>query len=231
MYDALCLITDAANCSTVDFSCSRSEFYIALRQKLLFTSYAQSSLLSIIIPAKHKLKFSFFYTCHLYRYYNFMQSLYRNALGKQALLKWWHGDGGMLDYSNPEAVSWWHTQMDKVRWGEEVASLSSYSPRFLPLSLPLLPSASSPLPLLAFSFFPPSPFPLTLPPSHTPHSLSLSLLSLSPPTSSSSFSSLPIIFSLCPLPTSFASSPLSFFLPSFPPLTFPSSLPCSSSLT
>lgn len=26
----------------------------------------------------------------------------------------WHGSGGLLDYSNPEAVQWWHQQMDLV---------------------------------------------------------------------------------------------------------------------
>ena len=26
----------------------------------------------------------------------------------------WHGSGGLLDYTNPEAVQWWHQQMDLV---------------------------------------------------------------------------------------------------------------------
>ena len=39
----------------------------------------------------------------------------RNVLGKPAMVKWWHGTGGFLDYTNPDAVSWWHSQMDKVR--------------------------------------------------------------------------------------------------------------------
>ncbi len=26
----------------------------------------------------------------------------------------WHGEGGLLDYTNPEAVQWWHSQMDNV---------------------------------------------------------------------------------------------------------------------
>jgi len=40
--------------------------------------------------------------------------LVRNHLGKVRPLHWWHGDGGLLDYSNPEAVSWWHSKMDLV---------------------------------------------------------------------------------------------------------------------
>ena len=37
-----------------------------------------------------------------------------NGFGQQAVLHWWHGDGSLLDYSNPNASSWWHKQMDKV---------------------------------------------------------------------------------------------------------------------
>jgi len=39
---------------------------------------------------------------------------YRDILGKQVILSWWHGKGGLLDYTNTEAVQWWHTQMDEV---------------------------------------------------------------------------------------------------------------------
>jgi alpha-glucosidase (family GH31 glycosyl hydrolase) len=38
----------------------------------------------------------------------------RDVLGKSAVIKWWHGDGSLLDYSNPAAVDWWHEQLDKV---------------------------------------------------------------------------------------------------------------------
>jgi alpha-glucosidase (family GH31 glycosyl hydrolase) len=27
-------------------------------------------------------------------------------------IKWWHGHGSFLDYTNPEAVDWWHKQLD-----------------------------------------------------------------------------------------------------------------------
>ena len=38
----------------------------------------------------------------------------RDIFGKQALFKWWHGAGGLLDYTNEEAVLWWHGQIDQV---------------------------------------------------------------------------------------------------------------------
>ena len=31
-----------------------------------------------------------------------------------ATIKWWHGEGSFLDYSNPDAVEWWHQQLDNV---------------------------------------------------------------------------------------------------------------------
>lgn len=37
-----------------------------------------------------------------------------NLLGKTAVLNWWHGNGSLLDYSNPAAVEWWHGQLDRV---------------------------------------------------------------------------------------------------------------------
>ena len=29
-------------------------------------------------------------------------------------IKWWKGEGGLVDYTNPEAVEWWHGLMDRV---------------------------------------------------------------------------------------------------------------------
>lgn len=40
--------------------------------------------------------------------------LIRNSKGYVRPISWWHGDGGLLDYSNPNAVDWWHKQMDLV---------------------------------------------------------------------------------------------------------------------
>jgi len=41
-----------------------------------------------------------------------------NADGEAFRVEWWKGIGGMLDYTNPEAVAWWHGQMDRVLdWG------------------------------------------------------------------------------------------------------------------
>jgi alpha-glucosidase (family GH31 glycosyl hydrolase) len=33
-------------------------------------------------------------------------------LNDGATIKWWHGHGSFLDYSNPDAVDWWHKQLD-----------------------------------------------------------------------------------------------------------------------
>lgn len=30
------------------------------------------------------------------------------------IVKWWAGEGAFIDYTNPEAVDWWHKQMDRV---------------------------------------------------------------------------------------------------------------------
>jgi alpha-glucosidase (family GH31 glycosyl hydrolase) len=40
--------------------------------------------------------------------------LVRNSKGDVRPIQWWHGSGGLLDYSNPEAVAWWHSKMDYV---------------------------------------------------------------------------------------------------------------------
>ena len=40
--------------------------------------------------------------------------LLRNSHGEVRPIEWWHGYGGLLDYSNPDAVEWWHEQMDLV---------------------------------------------------------------------------------------------------------------------
>ena len=41
---------------------------------------------------------------------------FRDVLGEQALLEWWHGKGGLIDYTNKAALDWWHSQMDKVQY-------------------------------------------------------------------------------------------------------------------
>lgn len=38
----------------------------------------------------------------------------QTPFGTSPPLKWWHGRGGLVDYTNPEAVKWWHKQMDNV---------------------------------------------------------------------------------------------------------------------
>lgn len=38
----------------------------------------------------------------------------RNGNGEVRPIHWWKGDGALIDYSNPAAVEWWHSNMDKV---------------------------------------------------------------------------------------------------------------------
>ena len=38
--------------------------------------------------------------------------LVTNKNGEVRPLQWWHGSGGLLDYTNPEALDWWHKKMD-----------------------------------------------------------------------------------------------------------------------
>ena len=49
------------------------------------------------------------------KFTNDPETRFRDALGKVAVVKWWHGHGSFLDYTNPEALDWWHKQMDRVR--------------------------------------------------------------------------------------------------------------------
>lgn len=32
-------------------------------------------------------------------------------LNDGATIKWWHGIGSFIDYSNPDALNWWHKQV------------------------------------------------------------------------------------------------------------------------
>jgi alpha-glucosidase (family GH31 glycosyl hydrolase) len=38
----------------------------------------------------------------------------RNGNGDVRPIHWWKGDGALIDYTNPAAVEWWHSNMDKV---------------------------------------------------------------------------------------------------------------------
>ncbi len=35
----------------------------------------------------------------------------RGLDGKAGKIKWWHGTGSFLDYTNPAALAWWHSQV------------------------------------------------------------------------------------------------------------------------
>lgn len=37
-----------------------------------------------------------------------------SAGGSSAIIHWWKGNGSMIDFFNPQAVTWWKTQMDKL---------------------------------------------------------------------------------------------------------------------
>jgi alpha-glucosidase (family GH31 glycosyl hydrolase) len=40
--------------------------------------------------------------------------LVRNGNGEVRPINWWKGSGALIDYSNPDAVAWWHGNMDRV---------------------------------------------------------------------------------------------------------------------
>lgn len=41
--------------------------------------------------------------------------LVRDASGAVALSRWWKGRGGLIDFTDPAAVAWWHVQLRKTR--------------------------------------------------------------------------------------------------------------------
>jgi alpha-D-xyloside xylohydrolase len=44
--------------------------------------------------------------------------LVRSRLGGPMIATWWKGDGGLVDFTSPEAVAWWHGQLEKMLpWG------------------------------------------------------------------------------------------------------------------
>lgn len=40
--------------------------------------------------------------------------LVKNGSKQVSPIEWWHGYGGLLDFSNPAAKDWWHSRMDRV---------------------------------------------------------------------------------------------------------------------
>lgn len=44
--------------------------------------------------------------------------LVKNAKGETMITEWWKGKGGLVDFTNPDAVKWWMDQLDKTKeWG------------------------------------------------------------------------------------------------------------------
>ncbi|MCB9850729.1 MAG: glycoside hydrolase family 31 protein [Phycisphaerales bacterium] len=44
--------------------------------------------------------------------------LVKRPNGEPMITDWWKGRGGLVDFTNPDAVTWWHDQIDKTRpWG------------------------------------------------------------------------------------------------------------------
>ncbi len=43
--------------------------------------------------------------------------LVKNPDGSVMIREWWKGDGGLVDFSDPNAVAWWHSELDKTaKW-------------------------------------------------------------------------------------------------------------------
>ncbi|MCA9771178.1 MAG: hypothetical protein KC466_02140 [Myxococcales bacterium] len=38
----------------------------------------------------------------------------QDLFGRPAVVPWWRGEGALLDYTNPDALAWWHAMMDGV---------------------------------------------------------------------------------------------------------------------
>jgi alpha-D-xyloside xylohydrolase len=44
--------------------------------------------------------------------------LVKNSAGDVMITKWWKGEGGIVDFTNPDAANWWLDQLDKAKkWG------------------------------------------------------------------------------------------------------------------
>lgn len=49
--------------------------------------------------------------------YNGHRFFVRNMFNKRSkTIKWWHGRGSLVDYTNPKALDWWHQQLDKGKY-------------------------------------------------------------------------------------------------------------------
>ncbi|UCD84733.1 MAG: hypothetical protein JSU92_00665 [Deltaproteobacteria bacterium] len=50
----------------------------------------------------------------LYSYAREMGYFMRKDEVTEAVVEWWKGDGGLIDFFNPEALTWWHGLVDKA---------------------------------------------------------------------------------------------------------------------
>lgn len=64
-------------------------------------------------------------------YMLFILNYCRDFYDKQAIISWWHGNGGLIDYTNEHAIEWWHKQMNNVTRIDSMYAWSNRSLFFL----------------------------------------------------------------------------------------------------
>ena len=52
--------------------------------------------------------------CDIYRYLSQNNLLLKDHAGNTAIIRWWNGASGLLDFTNPDAVKWFKTQLNKL---------------------------------------------------------------------------------------------------------------------
>ena len=52
--------------------------------------------------------------CNTFNYSLQNNYFIKDGFNQSAIVTWWHGQGGFLDYFNPDAVSYWESQLNNV---------------------------------------------------------------------------------------------------------------------